>query len=85
MKLNINNKTNIPFNIIGEVFDNFMMINPYLGDMIEYELFEYKKKDYKMTIEYKLTCVSITVEELEIEAKEITIKNIKFPKIPKKY
>lgn len=90
MKLNINNKTNLSFCLIVGIYENW--IKKYKGRLIsifdgmkEYELFEYKKKDYKMTIEHKLTCVSITVEELEIEAKEITVKNIKFPKIPKKY
>ena len=89
MKLNINNKTNIPIKIIGEIYDKWIekykdrMVTIYDG-MKEYELFEYQKKDYKMTIEHKLTCLSILVEELDIETKEISTKGMRFPKLPKK-
>ena len=90
MKININNKTNLPFEIIGKKYDNYVnknkdrMITIFDG-MQEFELFGYKKRDYKMTIEYKLTCISITVEELNIIAKKVSMKDTKLPKIPKKY
>ena len=88
MKLNINNKTKLPFKIIGEIYDKYVK-SISIGDTlyenkIEYELFDYKKKDYKMTIEFKITCINITVEELNILAKDISMKNIKFPKLPKR-
>lgn len=89
MKLNINNKVKLPIRIIGEIYDNWIeknqdrMVTIYDG-MKEYELFEYQKKDYKMTIEHKLTCISILVEELDILAKEISTKGMRFPKLPKK-
>ena len=88
MKLNINNKTDLPIKIIGEIYDKYVK-SISIGDTlyenkIEYELFDYKKKDYKMTIEFKITCINITVEELNILAKDISMKNIKFPKLPKR-
>ena len=88
MKLNINNKTDLPIKIIGDVYDKYVK-SISVGDTlyenkIEYELFDYKKKDYKMTIEFKITCINITVEELNILAKNISMKNIKFPKLPKR-
>lgn len=89
IKLNINNKTNLSFNLIGEIYDKWIekgkdrMVTIYDG-MKEYELFEYKKVQYKMTIEHKTTCISILVEELDIEAKEVSTKGIKLPKLPKK-
>lgn len=90
MKLNINNKSELSFEFIGKIYDRWLLKNKnriitiYDG-MKEYELFEYKKQKYKMIIEHKLTCVSILVEELNIETKEISTKGIKFPKIPKNY
>lgn len=81
MKISINNKTNLPFEVIGKVFDNFITISPYTGGSTEYELFDYKRKEYKMTIEYKTTQINITVEELEIEAKKVSKKGLRFPKL----
>lgn len=79
--IKINNKANLPFEIIGKVFDNFITISPYTGDSTEYELFDYKRKEYKMTIEYKITQINITVEELDIVAKDISKKGLRFPKL----
>jgi hypothetical protein len=85
MKLNINNKTNLPFKIIGEIYDKYLKsiyeVDEFNENIIEYELFNYKKKEYKMTIEWKISCISIFVEELDIEAKKISKKGIKFPKL----
>ena len=89
MKLNIHNKAKLPIKIIGEIYDNWTernqdrMVTIYDG-MKEFEMFDYKKKDYKMTIEHKLTCISILVEELDILAKEISTKGMRFPRLPKK-
>ena len=84
MKININNKANLPFKKIGELYDEYIeddrIITIYDG-MKEYKLFEYKKKEYKMTIEYKTTQTNVTVEELDIEAKEVSKKGLKFPKL----
>lgn len=84
MKININNKANLPYEIIGRVFDKYiesdLEVTIYQGK-IDIELFEYKKKEYKMTIEYKTTQTNITVEELDIVAKEVTKKGLRFPKL----
>ena len=89
MKLNINNKTNIPFKIIGEVYDKYLKsiyeVDVFNENIIEYELFSYKKVNYKMTIEYKITCVTITVEELDVLAKNVSMRGVRFPRLPKKY
>lgn len=88
MKLNINNKTDLPIKIIGEIYDKYLKsiyeADEFNENIIEYELFNYKKKEYKMTIEWKISCISILVEELDILAKDISMKNIKFPKLPKR-
>jgi hypothetical protein len=88
MKLNINNKTDLPIKIIGEIYDKYLKsiyeADAFNENIIEYELFNYKKIDYKMTIEWKISCVSILIEELDILAKDISMKNIKFPKLPKR-
>ena len=88
MKLNINNKTDLPIKIIGDVYDKYVK-SISVGDIlyenkIEYELFDYKKKNYKITIEFKVTCINITVVELNILAKNISMKNFKFPRPPKR-
>lgn len=84
MKISINNKTNLPFEIIGRVFDKYiesdLEVTIYEGK-IDIEIFEYKKKEYKMTIEYKITQINITVEELDIEAKDVSMKGVRFPKL----
>ena len=83
--LKINNKTDLPIKIIGEIYDKYLKsiyeVDEFNENIIEYELFNYKKKEYKMTIEWKISCISIFVEELDIEAKKISKKGIKFPKI----
>ena len=88
MKININNKTDLPIKIIGEIYDKYLKslyeVEEFNENIIEYELFTYKKTDYKMTIEFKVTCISIMVEELDILAKDISMKNIKFPSLPKR-
>ena len=86
MKLNINNKTDLPIKIIGDVYDKYVK-SISVGDIlyenkIEYELFDYKKKNYKMTLEFKITCISIIVEELDILTKEVSMKDVKFPRLP---
>ena len=84
MKININNKVNLPFKKIGELYDEYIeddrTITIYDG-MKEYKLFDYKKKEYKMTIEYKTTQTNVTIEELDIEAKKVSKKGLKFPKL----
>ena len=87
MKLNINNKTDLLIKIIGDVYDKYVK-SISIGDTlyenkIEYELFDYKKKDYKMTIEYKISCICILIEKLEFYTKKESINGIKFPKMPK--
>lgn len=85
MKLNINNKTNLPFKKIGELYDEYIeddrLITIYDG-MKEFKIFNYKKKQYQMIIEYKLTHVNIIIEELKIKKNQI-MKDIEFPELPK--
>ena len=84
MKISINNKTNLPFEVIGKVLDKHIendLETTVFDGMKEYELFEYKKKEYKMTIEYKTTCTKLLIEELEIEAKKVSKKGLRFPKL----
>ena len=89
MKININNKTNLPIKIIGDIYDKWSDKNKdrmvvIINGMKEHEFFEYKKKDYQMTIEHKLTCLNILVKELHIFAKKVSMKDVKFPRLPKK-
>lgn len=83
--IHISNQTTLLYEVVGRVFDKYLekQADLYTCGSIEYELFEYKKKEYKMTIEYKTTCISILVEELDIETKKISKNGIKFPKIKK--
>ena len=82
--IKINNKTNLPYEVIGRVFDKYiesdLEVTIYEGK-VDIELFEYKKKEYKMTLEYKTTQTNITVEELDIVAKKVSKKGLKFPKL----
>lgn len=84
MKININNKANLPYEVIGRVFDKYIdrdLLITIFDGMKEYELFDYKRKEYKMTIEYKTTQTNVTVEELDIVAKYVSKKGLKFPKL----
>lgn len=87
MKLNINNRTNVPFEVIGGVYDKYLKsyyeVDTFNENLVEYQLFNYQKKDYKMKIEYKISCICILIEELEFYTKKESIKGIKFPKMPK--
>lgn len=88
MKLNINNKTNVPFEIIGRVYDKFVK-SIDLGDTIyenkvEYQLFDYKRKSYKMKIEFKISNMNILVEEIIFNQK-VCMNGVRFPRLPKKY
>ena len=88
MKLNINNKTDLPIKIIGEIYDKYLKsiyeVDEFNENIIEYELFNYKKKEYKMTIEYKTTYTKLSIEEVNVLAKEVSMRDVKFPKIPRK-
>lgn len=82
--IKINNKTNLPYEVIGKVFDKHiesdLEITIYDGK-VDIELFEYKKKEYKMEIVYKTTQTNVTIEELNIVAKKVSKKGLKFPKL----
>lgn len=83
--IKINNKPCLPYEVIGKVFDKYLEkqadLYTVFDGMKEYELFDYKKKEYKMTIEYKTTQTNVTVEELDILAKCVSKKGFKFPKL----
>lgn len=83
--IKINNKPCLPYEVIGKVFDKYLEkqadLYTVFDGMKEYELFDYKKKEYKMTIEYKTTQTNVTIEELEVEAKKISKKGLRFPKL----
>ena len=83
--IKINNEPCLPYKVIGKVFDKYLEkqadLYTIFDGMKEYELFEYKKKEYKMTIEYKTTQTNVTVEELDIVAKYVSKKGLKFPKL----
>lgn len=88
MKVNINNKANLPFKVIGEIYDKYLSY-PYEDTLyenkVEIQLFSYKKKDYKMEIQYKVSCINVVVEELVMVVKREYMKGVKFPALPKKY
>lgn len=87
MKLNINNKANLPLKIIGEIYDKYLCClyeDTLYENKVDYQLFTYKKKDYKMEIQYKISCINLMVIELDIEAKKVSMRGVKFPKLPKK-
>lgn len=88
MKVNINNKANLPFKVIGEIYDKYLSY-PYEDTLyenkVEIQLFSYKKKDYKMEIHYKVSCINVDVEELVMVVKGEYMKDVKFPRLPKKY
>ena len=83
--IKINNKTDLSFEVIGKIYDKYLDnkgdLYTVFDGMKEYELFDYKRKEYKMTIEYKTTQINVTVEELDIEAKDISKKGLRFPKL----
>ena len=82
--IKINNEPCLPYKIIGEILDEYIekdeTVTIYDG-MKECVIFEHQKKEYKMEIEYKITCVKVAITELNIKAKEISKKGLKFPKI----
>lgn len=88
MKVNINNKAKLPFKVIGEIYDKYLNY-PYEDTLyenkVEIQLFSYKKKDYKMEIHYKVSCINVVVEELVMVVKREYMRGIKFPGLPKKY
>lgn len=84
MKISINNKANLPYEVIGKVFDKYIengLATTIYDSKVDIELFEYKKKEYKMIIEYKITQTNVTLEELDIEAKKVSKKGLRFPKL----
>lgn len=86
MKVNITNKTNVPYEVIGRVYDKYLKsINA--GDTIyenkvDYQLLDYKRKSYKIKIEFKISNMNILVEEFIFD-KKISMKGVRFPRIPK--
>lgn len=88
MKLNINNKANLPLKLIGEIYDKYLCClyeDTLYENKVDYQLFTYKKKEYKMEVQYKISSINLTIVELNILAKKVTTKDIKMPKLPKKY
>ncbi len=86
--IKINNEPCLPYEVIGKVFDKYIDRDKDLqmtifDGMKEYELFDYKRKEYKMTIEYKTTQINVTVEELDIFAKDVSMKGVRFPRLKK--
>ena len=80
MKININNKANLPFKKIGELCDEF--INEDFSNIIyEINLFNYRKIEYRMIIEYKKNQINVTIEEVNVLAKKISKKGLRFPKL----
>ena len=85
--IKIDNKANLPYEVIGRVFDKYIdrdLQMTIFDGMKEYELFNYKRKEYKMTIEYKTTYTKLSVEEVNVLAKKVSMKDVKFPRIPRK-
>lgn len=84
--IKINNEPCLPYKIIGEVLDEYIekdeAVTLYDG-MKEYVIFEHQKIQYKMEIEYKITCVKIAITELDIAAKDVSMKGVRFPRIKK--
>lgn len=87
MKLNINNKTNLSLGVIGNVFDEYCKgtdnVTLYEG-LVHYIVFEKDDVEYKMEITYKSTLLSLVVTELKVRSKEISTKDLKWPKLPKR-
>ena len=84
--IKIDNKANLPYEVIGRVLDKYIEKQAELYTKLskECELFNYKRKEYKMIIEYKKNCINISVEEVNVLAKEVSMKDVKFPRIPRK-
>ena len=84
--IKLNNKAYLPYKVIGRVLDKYIekQADLYTKSAKEYELFNYKRKEYKMEIVYKTTQINITVEEVNVLAKEVSMRDVKFPKIPRK-
>ena len=82
--IKIDNKANLPYEVIGKVFDKYIesdLETTIYDGKVDIVLFEYKKKEYKIEIVYKTTQTNITVEELDIVAKDVSKKGLKFPKL----
>lgn len=87
MKLLIKNETNLTFKFIGEIFDNYCNDNKQItiyDGLVEKLVINKNKKEYLITITYHLKQLSLEVKELNISPKEISTKNLKFPRLPKK-
>lgn len=84
--IKLNNKAYLPYEVIGRVLDKYIekQADLYTKSVKECELFNYKRKEYKMEIVYKTTCINITVEEVNVLAKEVSMRDVNFPKIPRK-
>lgn len=76
MRISIKNDCGVPFKIIGELIDK----NLELG----YTIFNYKNNQYKLEINKNMVSYTVLVTKLDILAKKVNIKDLKFPKIPKK-
>lgn len=84
--IKLNNKAYLPYEVIGRILDKYIEKQADLYNKLskECELFNYKRKEYKMEIVYKTTQINITVEEVNVLAKEVSMRDVKFPKIPRK-
>lgn len=80
MKIVINNKTDLSFKKIGELCDEFIKENS-INFIYEVNLFNYKKIEYRMIIEYKKNQINVIIEEVNVLAKKISKKGLRFPKL----
>lgn len=88
MKININNKVDLPLQLIGEYYDKVekkLKNRMNITRKIKYEtdFFEFKGQDYKIKVKYNSTYISVIVDKLDVLAKPVYTKDLKFPKIPK--
>ena len=86
MKVFIDNRTDLPFKVIGEVLDEYRsdqsQITIYNG-LIHKASFFVGNRDFLLEITYRKTRLTVVITELNIRAKEVDMSDVEFPKIPK--
>ena len=86
MKVFIDNRTDLPFKVIGEVLDEYrsdQREKTIYNGLSEKMAFFKDNRDFLLEITYRKTRLTVVAIELDIRAKEVDMSDVKFPKLPK--
>ena len=84
MRININNKTDVPLFSVVKVYSEYCKRDDeetFYNGKEDIVLFKFKNIDYKMVVKYNLESISLTIEKIDIYAKEISRKGMRFLKL----